>query len=340
MGSRSIATRSIEHLGLTAFTCRVLREAGIERVGQLVEIWSWSTDWWAEKRGYRPLIYRIGPKRWEKIKEKLVESGFTDPAAHITPGSPIAHLGLNPRSYMMLWIHDVRRVGQVVKIWAKSLKCWQIGEEGMWPPIPGVSFEQWEEIKARLLEHGFTDPTTDVTLDSPLAHLGLRGGIYRAFWEAGVRWVGEVVAVRAGSQKDESYLSWFPGIGKEEWEEIEEELRAHGFSVSELGPSMGDVRIECLGLETRWRNALRRAGIYWVGDLLDRFEEGGDKAILEIQQIGVEGLAHIKQTLRLQGSLFHRRKSRATRTQRDRHGSRAFYDLNIGRLVQQGTLGG
>lgn len=56
-----------------------------------------------------------------------------------------------------------------------------------------------------------------------------------------------------------------------------------------------------LGLEKRYTNILIENGIEVVGDLLARWQEGGDEAILAIPGIGRKVLADTKKLLRARG---------------------------------------
>ena len=62
-----------------------------------------------------------------------------------------------------------------------------------------------------------------------------------------------------------------------------------------------DVPIVELGLEKRYTNILIQNGIEVIGDLLARWEEGGDGAILAISGIGRKVLADTKKQLRARG---------------------------------------
>jgi large subunit ribosomal protein L31 len=62
-----------------------------------------------------------------------------------------------------------------------------------------------------------------------------------------------------------------------------------------------DVPIAELGLDKRYTNVLIENGIEVIGDLLARWEEGGDKAILSISGIGRKVLADTKKLLRARG---------------------------------------
>jgi large subunit ribosomal protein L31 len=62
-----------------------------------------------------------------------------------------------------------------------------------------------------------------------------------------------------------------------------------------------DVPIADLGLDKRYTNILIQNSIEVVGDLLARWEEGGDDAILAIPGIGRKVLADTKKQLRLRG---------------------------------------
>jgi len=62
-----------------------------------------------------------------------------------------------------------------------------------------------------------------------------------------------------------------------------------------------DVPITELGLDKRYTNILIQNGIAVIGDLLARWEEGGDNAILAISGIGRKVLADTKKLLRARG---------------------------------------
>jgi large subunit ribosomal protein L31 len=62
-----------------------------------------------------------------------------------------------------------------------------------------------------------------------------------------------------------------------------------------------DVPIAELGLDKRYTNILIQNSIEVVGDLLARWEEGGDNAILAIPGIGRKVLADTKKQLRMRG---------------------------------------
>ncbi len=56
-----------------------------------------------------------------------------------------------------------------------------------------------------------------------------------------------------------------------------------------------------LGLGTRYVNVLSQNGITVVGDVMARFEQGGDEALLEIPGFGRKALADLKKRLRERG---------------------------------------
>lgn len=62
-----------------------------------------------------------------------------------------------------------------------------------------------------------------------------------------------------------------------------------------------DVPIAELGLDTRYTNIYIDNGIEMIGDLMARFEAGGDQAILDISGIGRKVLADTKKALRAMG---------------------------------------
>ena len=62
-----------------------------------------------------------------------------------------------------------------------------------------------------------------------------------------------------------------------------------------------DIPITELGLDKRYTNIFIENGIEVIGDLVARWDEGGDKAILELSGIGRKVLADTKKLLRARG---------------------------------------
>jgi large subunit ribosomal protein L31 len=62
-----------------------------------------------------------------------------------------------------------------------------------------------------------------------------------------------------------------------------------------------DVPIAELGLDKRYTNILIENGIEVIGDLVARWEQGGDQAILSISGIGRKVLADTKKLMRARG---------------------------------------
>ncbi len=62
-----------------------------------------------------------------------------------------------------------------------------------------------------------------------------------------------------------------------------------------------DLPIGELGLGTRYANVLIESGVAVVGDVLAKFEEGGEDAVLSIQGFGRKALADLKKKLRERG---------------------------------------
>jgi DNA-directed RNA polymerase subunit alpha len=69
-----------------------------------------------------------------------------------------------------------------------------------------------------------------------------------------------------------------------------------------IPPQIYEMPIEDLELSARLYNALKRAGISNVGEVLDRLERG-DKEILVIRNIGEKSLAELKERLKAMGCL-------------------------------------
>ncbi len=73
------------------------------------------------------------------------------------------------------------------------------------------------------------------------------------------------------------------------------------YETREQARTSPDVPIADLGLDKRYTNVLIENGIEVIGDLMARWEEGGDKAILSISGIGRKVLADTKKLLRARG---------------------------------------
>jgi DNA-directed RNA polymerase subunit alpha len=58
-----------------------------------------------------------------------------------------------------------------------------------------------------------------------------------------------------------------------------------------------DMPLDQLSLSTRVFNALRRAGIKSVGEVLEMLEEGGDEALMAIRNFGSKSLDEVKESL-------------------------------------------
>jgi large subunit ribosomal protein L31 len=72
-----------------------------------------------------------------------------------------------------------------------------------------------------------------------------------------------------------------------------EELKAQRTSPS--------IPIAELEIRTQAKNVLAEAGVVTVGDVLDRLEEGGSEALMNISGFGMKSLATLKKQLRAQG---------------------------------------
>lgn len=79
---------------------------------------------------------------------------------------------------------------------------------------------------------------------------------------------------------------------EEEIEPIEEGEGEEGF------PSeVYDMPLDQLGLSTRVFNALRRAGVKNVGEVMEMLEEGGEDALLAVRNVGSKSLEEIRESL-------------------------------------------
>jgi len=75
------------------------------------------------------------------------------------------------------------------------------------------------------------------------------------------------------------------GLGEEE--ETEEGLPSEVY----------DMPLDQLGLSTRVFNALRRAGVKNVGEVMEMLDEGGEDALLAVRNVGAKSLDEIKESL-------------------------------------------
>lgn len=80
---------------------------------------------------------------------------------------------------------------------------------------------------------------------------------------------------------------------------LEEEAQAaEEEEVSEGLPSeVYDMPLDQLGLSTRVFNALRRAGVKNVGEVMEMLDEGGEDALLAVRNVGSKSLDEIRESL-------------------------------------------
>ena len=79
---------------------------------------------------------------------------------------------------------------------------------------------------------------------------------------------------------------------EEEVESLEEEEAEEG-----LPSEVYEMPLDQLGLSTRVFNALRRAGVKNVGEVLEMLEEGGEDALLAVRNVGAKSLDEIRESL-------------------------------------------
>jgi large subunit ribosomal protein L31 len=82
---------------------------------------------------------------------------------------------------------------------------------------------------------------------------------------------------------------------------LERDRRLAEDEAREMERTSPDVPIMDLGLEKRYANIFIENGIEVIGDLLARWNDGGDEAILAISGIGRKVLADTKKLLRARG---------------------------------------
>ncbi len=68
-------------------------------------------------------------------------------------------------------------------------------------------------------------------------------------------------------------------------------------------PEMYDMPLDRLDLSTRVFNALRRAGISSVGEVIEMLEEGGEDALLAVRNVGDKSLEEVRECLQEEGLL-------------------------------------
>jgi large subunit ribosomal protein L31 len=59
--------------------------------------------------------------------------------------------------------------------------------------------------------------------------------------------------------------------------------------------------VDMMSLGTRSENALREAGLTTVGDVLEKYQEGGEDALLALPSVGQKAVIDIKRFLRAEG---------------------------------------
>lgn len=94
------------------------------------------------------------------------------------------------------------------------------------------------------------------------------------------------------------HLRLVAGLTLEEEEEPVEEEEEGG-----LPSEVYDMPLDQLNLSTRVFNALRRAGIKTVGEVLEMKQEGGDEALLAVRNVGAKSLDEILASLEEAGLL-------------------------------------
>jgi DNA-directed RNA polymerase subunit alpha len=79
---------------------------------------------------------------------------------------------------------------------------------------------------------------------------------------------------------------------EEPTEAMEEEEAAQG-----LPSEVYDMALDQLHLSTRVFNALRRAGVKNVGEVMEMLDEGGEDALLAVRNVGAKSLDEIREAL-------------------------------------------
>jgi DNA-directed RNA polymerase subunit alpha len=82
-------------------------------------------------------------------------------------------------------------------------------------------------------------------------------------------------------------------LAEAEMEGLEEEEAEEG-----LPSEVYDMPLDQLDLSTRVFNALRRAGVKNVGEVIEMLDEGGEDALLAVRNVGAKSLDEIKESLR------------------------------------------
>jgi DNA-directed RNA polymerase subunit alpha len=101
-------------------------------------------------------------------------------------------------------------------------------------------------------------------------------------------------AVKAAARVLLKHLRLIAGftLVEEPTEAMEEEEAAQG-----LPSEVYDMALDQLHLSTRVFNALRRAGVKNVGEVMEMLDEGGEDALLAVRNVGAKSLDEIREAL-------------------------------------------
>jgi DNA-directed RNA polymerase subunit alpha len=264
--------------------------------------------------------------------EFMVERGRGYSPAGERSGLPIAQIPVDA-IFAPVWRASYRvdrtRIGQVTDHDRLTMEIWTDGTLR-----PGESLSTAAQI---LLRHvtpiaAFSEVQPDEmeqaeeegpaisskVYDTPIEVLELSMRAYNCLKRAGITKVGEVLEKLTRGQGKE--LMAIRNFGQKSFAELVTKLKEQGFLSEDVAEEISEaeaeaevvdgesaaveeVGIEELGLSTRVRNALNRAGIETVGQVMAKLAGGEGEELLDIRDFGPESLAGLLNSLRENGYL-------------------------------------
>ena len=303
----------IGELHLTNRSFNALTRTGARTVGEVARL---------VDSGRLTTISGLGRKSILEIEAKLAQAKGLDAAGvepkidsvsdqdypYLSPEEPIKRLNLSKRSFNALRRIHIRTVGEVL----------QLAESGRLRTIRGLGMKCILEIKenlslVKILKTSEVVADTHVTpernsasfsQEDPIDKLDLSVRSYNALTRAGVQTVGEVLQL-----VDTRKLRTIPALGKQSISEIKGELAQVKFSEGLGIEAHTDITlnqnyilisrrdpIEALNLTAYSFNALVRADIRTVEDLLQFMEFGN---LQTVRELGIQCILEIANILPL-----------------------------------------
>jgi DNA-directed RNA polymerase subunit alpha len=264
--------------------------------------------------------------------EFMVERGRGYSPAGERSGLPIAQIPVDA-IFAPVWRASYRvdrtRIGQVTDHDRLTMEIWTDGTlrpgEGLSTaaqillrhvtPIAAFSEVQPDEME-QAEEEG--PAISSKVYDTPIEVLELSMRAYNCLKRAGITKVGEVLEKLTRGQGKE--LMAIRNFGQKSFAELVTKLKEQGFLSEDVAEEISEaeaeaevvdgesaaveeVGIEELGLSTRVRNALNRAGIETVGQVMAKLAGGEGEELLDIRDFGPESLAGLLNSLRENGYL-------------------------------------